>query len=184
MIRQDKFVPWKVLLKQDQTGGFNGKGLGTLRELEDLETAFKNLSNFEAIRETLNESYHLLNDHQMGIIQSLSNLSSNLKQLADFSTQYESISDRTRSVLIELQDIFADVEMIKDNLEADPQKLNLIADQLNAINDNKYCGSFLNLGGDARLVCPKNLEEDDGGDKNWHASCARQYPNQRASASR
>ena len=104
-------------------------------ELEDLETEFKNLSNFEAIRDTLNESYHLLNDHQMGIIQSLSNLSSNLKQLADFSTQYESISDRTRSVLIELQDIFADVEMIKDNLEADPQKLNLIADQLNTINN-------------------------------------------------
>lgn len=104
-------------------------------ELEDLETEYKNLSNFEAIRDTLSESYHLLNDHQMGIIQSLSNLSSNLKQLADFSNQYEGISDRTRSVLIELQDIFADIEMIKDNLEADPQKLNIIADQLNAINN-------------------------------------------------
>lgn len=104
-------------------------------ELEDLETEYKNLSNFEAIRDTLSESYHLLNDHQMGIIQSLSNLSSNLKQLADFSNQYKGISDRTRSVLIELQDIFADIEMIKDNLEADPQKLNIIADQLNAINN-------------------------------------------------
>ena len=104
-------------------------------ELEDLETEYKNLSNFEAIRDTLSESYHLLNDHQMGIIQSLSNLSSNLKQLADFSNQYEGISDRTRSALIELQDIFADIEMIKDNLEADPTKLNLIADQLNTINN-------------------------------------------------
>ena len=104
-------------------------------ELEDLETEYKNLSNFEAIRDTLSESYHLLNDHQMGIILSLSNLSSNLKQLADFSNQYEGISDRTRSALIELQDIFADIEMIKDNLEADPTKLNLIADQLNTINN-------------------------------------------------
>lgn len=102
--------------------------------LEMLELEQRTLNNFEAIRDGLNDSFQLLNDDQIGIINSITTLRNNLKRLAEMSSAYDDIYNRTNGALIEIEDIFSTVESTKDNLEADPSRLNVINNQLDTIH--------------------------------------------------
>jgi DNA repair protein RecN (Recombination protein N) len=102
--------------------------------MELLEMEQRSLNNFEAIQAGLSESYQLLNDEQIGIINQLTSLRNNLKKLAELSEAYKDIYDRTQGALIEVEDIYSEVEQTKDNLEADPSRLQEINNQLDTIH--------------------------------------------------
>ncbi len=104
-------------------------------EFEKLELEQKALSNFEAIREGLNTSYQLLSNDEIGIIQTLSNLRNTLNNLSELSPVYEIMFGRVKSALIEIEDIYNEVEQTKDNLEADPNRLDTINGQLSTIHN-------------------------------------------------
>ncbi|OYX24030.1 MAG: DNA repair protein RecN, partial [Flavobacteriales bacterium 32-35-8] len=92
-------------------------------EIELLEEEYETLNNVESIKEKLAESYQLLGEEQIGIISTLTLLKNSLQKLAGMSSKYEDLFTRVNSSLIDLDDVFADIDGLQENLEANPSRL-------------------------------------------------------------
>lgn len=104
-------------------------------ELESLESEYETLSNVEAIKEELRLSDALLNDEQVGILQALSNLKNSVQKLSSYSGRYSDLFERVNSILIELDDLYHDLEDARDGLEADPGRLEVVNSKLQDIHN-------------------------------------------------
>lgn len=104
-------------------------------ELELLEEEHETLSNVEAIKEKLSESYNLLNDEQIGVLTSLKELKNNFLKLKSFSSKYEDLFNRVESCLIEMDDVFREIDGFQESLEADPNRLEEVNSKLLQINN-------------------------------------------------
>ena len=104
-------------------------------ELETLEEELETLSNIDAIQEKLTASNQLLSEEQSGILANVTELKNTLKQLSGFSNKYEDLYTRANSSLIELDDVFSELESFQDDLEADPNRLAEVNSRLVTINN-------------------------------------------------
>ncbi|WP_055436513.1 DNA repair protein RecN [Lacinutrix algicola] len=104
-------------------------------ELDTLEEELETLSNIDAIQEKLTASNQLLSDEQTGVLSNLTELKNTLKQLSGFSNKYEDLYNRANSSLIELDDVFSELETFQDELEADPNRLAEVNSRLATINN-------------------------------------------------
>jgi DNA repair protein RecN (Recombination protein N) len=104
-------------------------------ELEGLESEYETLNNVEEIKEKLALSYSLLNSDDIGIIANLTELKQQFSKLSGYSNQYHSIFERVQSSLIELDDVFSEVESLQEQLEADPNRLEQVNGKLQIINN-------------------------------------------------
>ena len=104
-------------------------------ELEKLEEEYETLSNVEAIKEKLSESYNLLNDEQIGVLLRINELKGNFQKLKGFSSKYEDLFSRIDSSFIEMDDIFREIDALNDTLEADPNRLEEVSSKLSLINN-------------------------------------------------
>ena len=126
-------------------------------ELELLEEEYETLSNVEAIKEKLSESYQLLNDEQIGVLASLNGLKNNFQKLKGYSSKYEDLFDRVQSSFIEMDDVFREIDGLQETLEADPNRLEEVNNKLLKINNlmQKHVASNV-----SELISIKNnLEE-------------------------
>ncbi|GAA4818521.1 DNA repair protein RecN [Litoribaculum gwangyangense] len=104
-------------------------------ELETLEEEYETLNNIEGIQEKLSEAYQLLNEEQIGVLTSLTSLKNVLQKLANYSSKYEDIFNRTQSSLIELDDVFTEINRLQDGLDADPNRLEVIDAKLKMLHN-------------------------------------------------
>jgi len=104
-------------------------------ELELLEEEYETLSNVEAIKEKLAQSYLLLNDEQIGVLSSLNELKNHFQNLKGYSSKYNVLYDRIESIFIEADDIFGEIDTLNDALEADPNRLEEVNSKLLSINN-------------------------------------------------
>jgi len=104
-------------------------------ELELLEEEYETLSNVEAIKEKLGQSYLLLNDEQIGVLSSLNELKNHFQNLKGYSSKYSDLYDRIESIFIEADDVFGEVDTLNDDLEADPKRLAVVNSKLLTINN-------------------------------------------------
>jgi DNA repair protein RecN (Recombination protein N) len=104
-------------------------------ELELLEEEYETLSNIEAIKEKLGQSYLLLNDEQIGVLSSLNELKNHFQNLKGYSSKYSDLYDRIESIFIEADDVFGEVDTLNDDLEADPKRLDVVNSKLLTINN-------------------------------------------------
>lgn len=104
-------------------------------ELELLEEENETLSNVEAIKEKLSESYNLLNDEQIGVLTSLKELKNHFQKLKGFSSKYEDLFNRVESSLIEMDDVFREIDGFHESLEANPNRLEEVNAKLLQINN-------------------------------------------------
>lgn len=102
---------------------------------EELETEYEQLSNVEQIMEQLSAGHQLLNDEQLGILGRLTDLKRAFQNLTDFGPAYKSLHGRIESVFIETDDIASEIEQLKDTVEADPQRLEMVNGQLQQLYD-------------------------------------------------
>ncbi len=102
---------------------------------EELETEYEQLSNVEQIMEQLSAGHQLLNDEQLGILGRLTDLKRAFQNLTDFGPAYRSLHERIESVFIETDDIASEIEQLKDTVEADPQRLEMVNGQLQQLYD-------------------------------------------------
>lgn len=100
---------------------------------EELEAQQQALSHVESLKENLGESMQLLQQEEIGLLVQLSQIKRNLNSVANFGSQYQEIHQRLASVLIELQDLSAEIENQEENIEDDPQKLEEVNQQLNLL---------------------------------------------------
>lgn len=104
-------------------------------ELEGLETEYETLNNVEEIKEKLSLSNDLMSNDEIGIIANLTELKNQFSKLSGYSSQYHSIFERIQSSLIELDDVFSEIENLQEQLEADPNRLEQVNAKLQIINN-------------------------------------------------
>jgi DNA repair protein RecN (Recombination protein N) len=85
--------------------------------------------------EQLSAGHQLLNDEQLGVVGRLTDLKRAFQGLVDFGTDYKTLYDRIQSVLIETDDIASELERLKDGVEADPERLEVVNGQLQKLYD-------------------------------------------------
>jgi DNA repair protein RecN (Recombination protein N) len=99
----------------------------------DLESSAAKLGNVEFIRENLDRSLGLANDEQFGIIQNFKEFKAALQKIASLSDEYQTLTERTTSLLIEFDDIAADLQRAGETLNGDPAQLELVNQKLQTI---------------------------------------------------
>lgn len=104
-------------------------------ELKSLEEELETLSNIDAIQEKLTASNQLFSDEQIGVLNNVTELKNTLKQLSSISNKYEDLYNRVNSSLIELDDVFSELERFQEDLEADPNRLQEVNARLTLINN-------------------------------------------------
>ncbi|WP_166964393.1 DNA repair protein RecN [Yeosuana marina] len=126
-------------------------------ELELLEEENETLSNIEEIKEKLVASHQLLNDEQIGILTTLNELKNNFQKLKNYSSKYEDLFNRVQSCVIEIDDVFREVDGMQDTLEADPGRLEEVNAKLLLINNllQKHVATDI-----SELISIKNDLED------------------------
>jgi DNA repair protein RecN (Recombination protein N) len=100
---------------------------------EDLEQNFQQLNNVEFIKENLEKALTLADDEQLGITQNLKEVKVSLQKISNLTSDYQIIFDRVNSVLIEFDDLIADVNVLAEQLINDPEQLELINQKLQVI---------------------------------------------------
>ena len=104
-------------------------------ELKLLEEEYETLNNVEEIKEKLSQANQLLNDEQLGILSSLTELKNTIQNISNFSPNYLELFNRINSSLIELDDVFIEVENSQDQLNADPNRLEQVNSKLQILHN-------------------------------------------------
>ncbi|WP_418604353.1 DNA repair protein RecN [Hwangdonia sp.] len=126
-------------------------------EQQTLEEEYETLNNIEGIKEKLSASYQLLSDEQIGVLTTLTTIKNNLKNIAGFSSKYEDLFNRVNSSLIDLDDVFSEIDVLQDGLEADPNRLEEVDSKLKTLHNlmQKHVASDV-----LKLIKIKNELED------------------------
>ncbi|MGB1370303.1 MAG: DNA repair protein RecN [Flavobacteriaceae bacterium] len=104
-------------------------------DLKDLESQYETLNNVDYIQSELQFAQQLLSHEDVGISTQLTELKQRFNKLKDISTEYTSLFERILSTQIEFDDIFTEIEHHQNTLEANPQLLFDIENQLKKVND-------------------------------------------------
>lgn len=104
-------------------------------EMELLEEEYETLNNIEEISERLTSVNELLSNQELGVMPQLTEIKSQLSKLVNFSSQYKSVFERVTSSIIELDDVFAEIESLQESLEADPNRLNIVNQKLQVLHN-------------------------------------------------
>jgi len=102
-------------------------------ELEDLEQQYHSLSNVEVIKENIDKLLSLANEEEFGILKSLKEFKALLQKSTSFSSEYQSLSQRADSILIEFDDIVKELNRESDLVYNDPEKLEALNQKLQLI---------------------------------------------------
>jgi DNA repair protein RecN (Recombination protein N) len=92
-------------------------------EQEELEKNLDILSNAETIQQATGSAHRLLDADELSLIDQLRNLKTLLAPAAKHHTQLESLLTRLDSTVIELKDIAAELEIISEGTQSNPEEL-------------------------------------------------------------
>ncbi len=102
-------------------------------ELEELEQQYQTLSNVEFIKENLDKLLSISNEEEFGVLKNLKEFKAILQKNVGFSTEYQSLFERTNSLLIEFDDIVKEINRESDLVFNDPEKLETVNQKLQLI---------------------------------------------------
>ena len=102
-------------------------------ELEELEQQYQALSNVEFIKENLSTLLSIATEEEFGILKNLKEFKAALQKNSSFSAEYQSLFERTNSILIEFDDIVKELSRESDLVFNDPEKLEAINQKLQLI---------------------------------------------------
>lgn len=104
-------------------------------DLETLEEEYETLNNIEEIKDKLSASYQLLSNEDIGVISNLTELKNQFAKISEYSANYKAIFERINSSLIELDDVFSEIETAQDQLEDDPNRLDVVNAKLQVLHN-------------------------------------------------
>jgi len=102
-------------------------------ELEELELQYQTLSNVEFIKENLDKLLSISNEEEFGVLKNLKEFKAVLHKNVCFSNEYQSLFERTNSLLIEFDDIVKELNRESDLVFNDPEKLETVNQKLQLI---------------------------------------------------
>lgn len=102
-------------------------------EQEILEQELEQLSNVEFIKEQFSRIVASAQDEQIGAVVQLKEMKLALQKLSPFSATYLELSERFQSAFLELEDLFNECEQNNDKINADPERLDVVNNKLQAL---------------------------------------------------
>ncbi len=103
--------------------------------VEELEAEYEALNNVESLMELLSNSHQLLNEEQMGILSSMTQLKQLTQRLSEFGKKYGNLNDRMQSIAIELADLGNELENLSEAIEPNPERLEKVNGELQLLHD-------------------------------------------------
>jgi len=103
-------------------------------EFARLEQELEVLNHTEEIKTQLYSTAQILNSDENSVLEKLSLAGQYMKAISSFHSDYQSLSNRLKSVQLELQDIGDSIENTVDNIEFNPQRLEELKDRLDTLN--------------------------------------------------
>lgn len=101
--------------------------------LEELEERYEELNNVEELTENLSSAITLLQQEEIGSLESLKAIRANLSRISKFSSVYEGFYERVQSAIIELDDLETEMTAALERVEANPEELETVNQKLQAI---------------------------------------------------
>lgn len=102
-------------------------------ELTELEQEVETLSHTEDIKTALYSADEALSNDNVGIISSCKSAISRLNTITEVYPPVRELADRLDSAYIELKDIAHDISSLADNVDYDPQRLEVASSRLDAL---------------------------------------------------
>lgn len=102
-------------------------------ELTELEQEVETLSHTEDIKTALYSADEALSNDNVGIISSCKSAISRLSTITEVYPPVRELADRLDSAYIELKDIAHDISSLADNVDYDPQRLEVASSRLDAL---------------------------------------------------
>lgn len=102
-------------------------------EQESIEDELKTIQHVEDIKSALYQVVHGLSDGEMNVLSELNNLSGQLGGVASFNTEVEQLNERLNSCRLELEDLAGDLEMLQNNIDFEPGRLEELNDRIDLI---------------------------------------------------
>lgn len=102
---------------------------------EILEDEYEQLNNIETVLENLSKGNQILKDDQVGILNLFQELKLILIKLSGIGNKFTPLKERIDSVFIELKDLAEEMQIMQEDIEPDPGKLEEINSKLQVIYD-------------------------------------------------
>ncbi len=102
---------------------------------EELEEEYEQLSNVEQIMQLLSQGHQLLNDEQIGILNTFSQMQQAVQKLSGYGKQFHGLNERVQAMVIETADVATELEKLQENVEANPNRLDEVNGQLQLLHD-------------------------------------------------
>ena len=125
--------------------------------LEELEERYEELNNVEELTENLSAAINLLQQEEIGSLDNLKAVRSSLSKISQFSANYENFHERVQSVIIELDDLEAEMTDALDRVEANPEELEVVNQKLQIIYNLQKKHNAENI--EELLAIIKDLQE-------------------------
>lgn len=132
-----KRIEYNSLVKENEYNIFIYNELNSanlkIYELEELEQNYNALSNVESIKENLDRLLQLANEDSFGLLKNLKDFKTTLQKIVNFSKSYESLSERTNSILIEFDDVIKEINREAELISNDPKMLETLNNRLQTL---------------------------------------------------
>ena len=101
---------------------------------DNLESKISLLSNIEYLQTSLSQSIHLLGAESTGIIDGILKVRALSQGLSKIDSKYLLLNERIQDISIETDDLLNELKIQLDQLEANPQELEILQAQLDQVN--------------------------------------------------
>ena len=125
---------------------------------DNLESKISSLSNIDYLQTSLSQSIQLLGAESMGIIDGLLRVRALIQGLFKIDSKYSLLNERIQDISIETDDLLNELKIQLDQLEANPQELEILQAQLDQVNtmlQKHKATSVLDL-----IIVKNNLENE------------------------
>ena len=103
-------------------------------ELEALEASIETLEHTDFIGQALSEAQLLAETDEFGLVESLQKYKSALESIARFDANFSDLASRIGSLKIEFDDLHREVLNYQEQINLDPQELQIKQERLNLLN--------------------------------------------------
>ena len=101
---------------------------------DNLERKISSLSNIDYIQNSFSQSIELLGAESTGIIDRILSVRALIKGLSKIDPKYSLLNERVQVISIETDDLLNELKIQLDQLEANPQELEILQAQLDQVN--------------------------------------------------
>ena len=109
-------------------------GLNENENKSDLEIELRTLSHAEEIKIGLSKLEEIISSNEVNVIANISVGIQLIQNLSKYNPQLELITQRLKSVQLELNDIILESTSLSEEVSADPERVEVINDRLNLLN--------------------------------------------------